>query len=142
MINDLENAKFTRNGAGKTAVNVVAETTTAPLDVQGYQLLNLYNEVSSVPKNVLTDCIVYIASSKTYLKRIDVSSNNISECFLLLNNEVIAKKRFTYMNFNLSFSYEEIFGLTLNMGDTFKVKCISDKSELSEFNTSIIGVRQ
>lgn len=115
------------NPDGSLNVNVENSSAT-PITV-------LYNEVNSVASNVLTTIASYTASSNTVLKDISASGDNIATYEVVVNSEIVEKKR-TYFGSPLNVDFQ-LDNLYLNMGDNVLIRVIHNRPFVGDFNVTI-----
>lgn len=104
-------------------------------------LKSFYNEISSVPANILTAIQTYVApvGKTSYLQKVEFSGTNIAEYTIEVNSVKQAKKR-TYFGGDLD--AEVIFtessnGFPLAVGDTVTVKVIHGRPTFGDFENRI-----
>lgn len=132
-----------RLGDGTNFITSTSAGSKVALDVNviNYETLgiikNYYNEITSVANNTLTTILSKTMTSVGTLKKITVSGTNIAEYKILLNSNVISKKRTFYGNsLNEEFIFDE--GITLAVSDVIEIKVIHYRSSVGDFNCNLV----
>jgi len=109
------------------------------LTIESGTLTNVYNEVLSVASGVLTTIVSFTATQNTRLKQVDVSGENIANYEVLVNGNVISKKRTYFGNFlDHSFFFDK--GINFTSGQQVVVRVIHNRPTTANFNANIIVI--
>jgi hypothetical protein len=107
------------------------------------QLVNYFNDISSVPSNTLTTILTYIVPNtitKGYLIRADYSGSNIAKYTTTLNSHIISLAR-TYfggdLNYTDEFDTANGLGVLVNQGDVIQVQVIHSRPFPGDFEARI-----
>jgi hypothetical protein len=126
--------------------NLITSTTVGPkiaLDVNIVNntgvVSNTYAEVTSVPSNTLTSILTKTITVNSIIKNADISGSNVAEYTIVLNSQVIAKKR-SYFGGDLNINFDFNQGLTLTTGDVLVIKVIHSRPFVGDFNSNILLV--
>ena len=118
---------------------------TDKVDVSGSSILvtdaenvtNVYNEILSVASGVLSNITSFTATQNSKLKQIDVSGENIATYEVLVNGNIVSKKR-TYFGGPLDTSFFFDKGINFLAGQQVLVRVIHNRPSTANFNANII----
>lgn len=102
---------------------------------------NTYNEVSSVASGILTNITTFTAIQNSRLKQVDVSGENIATYEVLLNGNIVSKKR-TYFGTSLDTVFTFDRGLAFISGEQVTVRVIHNRPGTANFNANIIVIEE
>jgi hypothetical protein len=100
-------------------------------------LTNAYNETLSVASGVLTNIASFTATQNTKLKQVDVSGENVATYEVLVNGNVVSKKR-TYFGGLLDQSFYFDKGINFSIGQQVVVRVIHNRPTTANFNANLI----
>jgi len=100
-------------------------------------ITNTYNEVLSIASGVLTTIASFTASQTTRLKQVDVSGENVAIYEVLVNGNIVSKKR-TYFGTSLDHSFFFDKGITFLTGQQVLVRVIHNRPTTANFNANLI----
>lgn len=109
----------------------------------GTQLLSIYNEISSVATNLTTNILSYTIpmGSTAELEDVNVSGDNIAKYELLVNGNVVDKKR-TYFGGNLNEVFDFKNSIVLVAGDIITVRVNHIRPDLGDFNARLMVLQK
>lgn len=115
-------------------VNILDDT----LTVIEKNVINQYEEVTSVANSTLTTVLSKTFSVLSNLKRVSCSGTNIAEYRVILDGDIISKKR-TYLgnSLNVDFIFDEE-GLELLPTSVLEIKVIHSRPDLGDFESNIL----
>lgn len=94
-----------------------------------------YNEITNTAINIESTILSYtVSGSKSVLKGLTASGQNIGEIMVYLNGSVIDKQYLYYTSFNLNFDFKS---LEMAMGDLLEITGINRGEDLCNFNAKI-----
>lgn len=102
-------------------------------------VVNTYNAISSVASGVLTTLASFTATTDSRLRQVTVSGNNIATYEVLVNGNVVSKKR-TYFGENLNETFEFEKGLSFSSGQQVLVRVIHNRPTVGNFEANIIVI--
>jgi hypothetical protein len=102
---------------------------------------NTYNEVLSVPSGSLTNITTFTAIQDSRLKQIDVSGENIATYEVLVNGNIVSKKR-TYFGTSLDHTFFFDKGINFTAGQQVLVRVIHNRPTTANFNANIIVIEE
>ncbi len=129
-----------RIGDGTDLVTTTVSGSRVGLDVNLLSegtLVNVYNEILNIVSNSLTMIASFTATQDSKLKQVSVSGDNSAIYEVVINSNVISKKR-TYLcgPFNETFFFEQ--GLNILSGQTVSVKVKHMRPSVANFNSNLI----
>lgn len=98
-----------------------------------------YNEVTSVVNGALTTIVSYMAVITTRLKAVEVTGTNIATYTVLVNGDVINKKRTYYGNLDNDFQFSK--GYHLNTSDVVSVQVLHTQPDPGNFSGFILVLK-
>jgi hypothetical protein len=105
--------------------------------VEAGTVTNIYNEVLAVASGVLTTITSFTASQTTRLKQVDVSGENVASYEVLVNGNIVSKKR-TYFGGMLNDTFFFDKGINFTSGQQVLVRVIHNRPTTSNFNANLI----
>ena len=109
------------------------------------EILNIFNSITSVSSGISTLLQSYtVPSGKTDLmQQIEVSGTNIAEYKVIINSDIVAKKR-TYFGASLNtcfnFAVGNTYGRKLESGDVLEIYGNNLRTDNCDFDARIYGV--
>lgn len=117
-----------------TALTLSADSTIGT--IESGTVDTAYNEITSVPMNVETQIVSYIATNDTRLKIIEVSGTNIAAFTVYVNGTPIHKKRTFFGNLDNNFQFSK--GYHLLLGDIVSITALHTQASVGDFNGFIL----
>lgn len=106
------------------------------ISIDDQPITNIYNEVLSVASGILTTITSFTASQSSKLKQVDVSGENIATFTVLVNGNVVSKKR-TYFGGQLDNTFNFNNGIAVSSGQQILVQVIHNRPTVANFNANI-----
>lgn len=97
-------------------------------------VINQYNEITSVPSAILTTILTYAPANNGRIHKISVSGTNIAE-YQIQINAVVREKIRTY--FGNSLNYTANTDIIVNAGEIITIKVIHNRPTVADFNASL-----
>lgn len=113
------------------------ETLNPKATVEAGTTTNIYNEVLSIASGVLTTIASFTATQTTKLRQVDVSGENIATFTVLVNGNVVSKKR-TYFGGQLDNTFSFDNGIVFATGQQVLVQVIHNRPTTANFNANIL----
>ncbi len=107
--------------------------------VESGTLSNTYNEVINVASGVLTTIASFTATQNTRLKQVDVSGENVAQYEVLVNGNIVSKKR-TYFGSYLDTSFYFDKGINFTSGQIVLVRVLHNRPTVGNFNANILVI--
>lgn len=105
---------------------------------QSKEIESVYGEIENIVSGVTDTIVIYTATENVYLQQVDVSGSNVATFEVLINSQVIDKKRTYWGRFNEIFNFKAgENGILIAMGSVVEVTVFHNRPHTGSFNARI-----